>query len=381
MKFVTRIRRFFHRRETLKLFLIVTLFIFLLIIFSSTLILAIEKTKANENGVSSFMDALWWAVVTVSTVGYGDVVPATNVGRIVGIFLILTGFTLFSAFTGLIASIMVEDKLKGASGLKAIKSHQHLVILCWNQTAEVMLKKLNDQSHLVGIVLVGNFDQDFFVDLGAKFPNLDLKYVRGDYTQEEILLKAGIKNASQVILLSDENLDEQAADDRTVIAAQTLRYLSKKVPVTVQLNRNTNMQHLRQLNINNVLISNDVSGHLLANNALTKDFAAFFNAMLTMQNNDIEIGNIPVQFIGKEFVELFMEQYQTSGYQVIGLIREQKDLQISDIFSDDQSAIDSFIKSALENSKIKDKSGHVILNPEKDYIINEFDRMIILKQK
>jgi hypothetical protein len=124
-----------------------------------------------------------------------------------------------------------------------------------------------------------------------------------------------------------------------------------------------------------------VSGHLLANNALTKDFAAFFNAMLTMQNNDIEIGNIPVQFIGKEFVELFMEQYQTSGYQVIGLIREQKDLQISDIFSDDQSAIDSFIKSALENSKIKDKSGHVILNPEKDYIINEFDRMIILKQK
>ncbi|PID27649.1 MAG: hypothetical protein CSB55_08220 [Candidatus Cloacimonadota bacterium] len=381
MKTIAKIKRFFRRKEMFKLLFIVTVFIFFLIILSSTLILAIEKTKSGSSNVNSFMDAFWWSIVTVTTVGYGDVVPSTDTGRIVGIFLILTGFTLFSAFTGLIASMMVEDKMKGASGLKTIKNHGHTVILSWNKTALVMLKKLNDENHFGAIILVGNFDQAFFTDLSAKFPNLDLKYVRGDYTQKEILIKAGIKNASQIILLSDENLAEQAADDRTVIAAQTLRFLSKKVHVTVQLNRNTNLQHLRQLNIENILISDDVSGHILANNALTHDFSSFFNTILTMEETKIQIQEIPSQFTGKSFSELFIDEYQNRNRQVIGLIKDKQDLQISDIFSDDQSAIDSFIKAALENSKIKDKSNRVILNPGKNHVINEYDKMIIMENK
>ncbi len=60
----------------------------------------------NEN-VSSPLDALWWGVVTLTTVGYGDVYPVTAEGRLAGAALMILGITLFAAITGTITSFFV----------------------------------------------------------------------------------------------------------------------------------------------------------------------------------------------------------------------------------------------------------------------------------
>lgn len=64
---------------------------------------------------TSFGDALWWAVVTVATVGYGDVSPITPEGRLAASVLIVVGITLWAAVTGTITSLLIEANSSAAS--------------------------------------------------------------------------------------------------------------------------------------------------------------------------------------------------------------------------------------------------------------------------
>jgi voltage-gated potassium channel len=84
----------------------------LMLIFSSIGILQVE-TAPNSN-ITSAEDALWWAFVTITTVGYGDKFPVTTEGRIIAMMLMTVGVGLFGIFTGFVASLFVEDKKDSA---------------------------------------------------------------------------------------------------------------------------------------------------------------------------------------------------------------------------------------------------------------------------
>ena len=82
-----------------------------------------------KKGASGIVDTLWWALVTITTVGYGDVVPHSVLGRVVGLILMLSGVVLVSMFTATIASIFVERKIKEGEGLESLKQRDHITQL------------------------------------------------------------------------------------------------------------------------------------------------------------------------------------------------------------------------------------------------------------
>lgn len=67
-----------------------------------------------DPAIGTFGDALWWAVATVTTVGYGDVVPESTTGRIVGAALMLTGIGLIPLITSVVVSILVTQRTREA---------------------------------------------------------------------------------------------------------------------------------------------------------------------------------------------------------------------------------------------------------------------------
>jgi voltage-gated potassium channel len=86
----------------------VAIFAILIVVFSSIGILIVEN-DVNSN-IKTAEDAIWWAYVTVTTVGYGDKYPITTEGRFIAIILMTTGVGLFGTFSGFIASWFVKDK-------------------------------------------------------------------------------------------------------------------------------------------------------------------------------------------------------------------------------------------------------------------------------
>ncbi|WP_205834727.1 ion transporter [Microbacterium salsuginis] len=74
--------------------------------FGSLAILAVEEDAEGSN-IASASDALWYTVVTISTVGYGDQFPVTNAGRLIGALIIIVGVGIFGTFTGYLANLFL----------------------------------------------------------------------------------------------------------------------------------------------------------------------------------------------------------------------------------------------------------------------------------
>jgi voltage-gated potassium channel len=86
----------------------VTIISFLIIVSSSISILIVENVP--ESNIKTSEDAIWWAMTTITTVGYGDRYPVTTEGRLIAVVLMVTGVGLFGVFTGYISSIFVKER-------------------------------------------------------------------------------------------------------------------------------------------------------------------------------------------------------------------------------------------------------------------------------
>lgn len=92
------------------------LFIYLVVVGNSVMLCAVTLLYWLEAGLNprihSYMDCLWWGISTITTVGYGDIVPVTFTGKCVGIFLMYTGTILFVSFTGFLVTFWMQGAMK-----------------------------------------------------------------------------------------------------------------------------------------------------------------------------------------------------------------------------------------------------------------------------
>jgi voltage-gated potassium channel len=105
-------------RRAQSTFLTVLLISLLLVVFGATGIMQFEDSP--EANIKSPEDAVWWAVVTVTTVGYGDKFPLSTEGRVIAAILMVAGVGLFGTFSGFVASWFLEAPKTRSEELLAI---------------------------------------------------------------------------------------------------------------------------------------------------------------------------------------------------------------------------------------------------------------------
>jgi voltage-gated potassium channel len=173
-------------------FILITLVLWILTISS---IVYIYEYNAGNKAFSSIFEAIYWGIVTISTVGYGDITPKTKVGKFLASLLISGGIVLVSALTATFSATLINrmNILKG-EGLKMDKLKDHLVICGWSESGEELLEEIirKGLDKEKPIVLITEYDRsELGLDLGKY-----VLYKKGDFTKEKELLEVSVPNAS-----------------------------------------------------------------------------------------------------------------------------------------------------------------------------------------
>lgn len=105
-----------------------------------SLVAAIIEHRVDP-AFDNFGDALWWAVTTVSTVGYGDIVPESNAGRIAASVLMLVGLGLIPTLTSVVVSILIAERSRQEREAQ-LRGFEHVLTLL--ERLETRLDRLED---------------------------------------------------------------------------------------------------------------------------------------------------------------------------------------------------------------------------------------------
>ncbi len=133
-------------------FFSVAMISFVMVVFGSIAILQIEPTSPNAN-IKNGADALWWAFVTITTVGYGDFYPVTTTGRIIAAVLMTAGVGLFGTFTAYVANMFLDqtneenlvdtpDPIDQLERLGSLREAGHLTEIEFETTKAAMIKQI-----------------------------------------------------------------------------------------------------------------------------------------------------------------------------------------------------------------------------------------------
>jgi voltage-gated potassium channel len=149
---IKKIKKFllFFKRENLHRLLII------LLIFITLSTIGVTFFEPSI----SLPRALWWSIVTLTTVGYGDITPSTIGGYIVGIIIMFFGIGILGMFTATIASIFVERKLKEDRGMKSFDFENHIILCQWNHRARDIIHEFRSDSRIgeAPIVLIAEIE-------------------------------------------------------------------------------------------------------------------------------------------------------------------------------------------------------------------------------
>ena len=134
--------------------LFVTIFIGLIILTVGSIAIVLVEAGAPGATITTGFDAIWWSLVTVSTVGYGDEVPVTDWGRIIGIFMLLIGVALFTTTTSYLASTF--------TGKQATKQRDEQIALARENQRQIehLLERIISLEEMIAARLEIDEDQD-----------------------------------------------------------------------------------------------------------------------------------------------------------------------------------------------------------------------------
>ncbi len=258
--------------------LIVSLSILILIIAAGTIgYMTIEGWQ--------FVDALYMTVITISTVGFKEVNQVGAAGRIFTIFLVFTGvgFTLYVAAA--VVQFMVEGRIRIILGRRRLdkkidRLKNHYIICGYGRIGRVLCRHLKRAGIDIGVIekdpeQITAMDED------------GILYIAGEATDENILLKAGIKRAQGLVAAL-------ATDTDNVFLVLTARQLAPEIFIMARSSEETAKIKLRAAGANSVESPYEMGAVSMAHRIIRPTVTSFLDLAFAHKRRDIQMEEIPV---------------------------------------------------------------------------------------
>ncbi len=318
--------------------------------------LYLVEVRDNPN-IATLLDGMWWALVTTTTVGFGDIAPVTGFGRLIGAVMMVAGMFTLALFAGIVGSSLVSSVVSvREEQFRMIDHVNHIVVCGYDQSTHLMLEALRAELDLVKkrVVLFDTHERPR--DVPPEF-----LWVQGDPTKESELDKVRLTHAAAVIVPGERDTSPQAADARSILITFTIRsYLSRQrsdvrrrrfpLYIVVEILDSENVDHARKAGADEVLETRKIGYAMIAHAVGFHGTATAMSRVLMSGHHNVYIGVLPG---GRKepapFGELLMEmQLSKRGGLVVG---------------------------------VRTPDGHEVINPPKDYVLHPGTQLLYLAEQ
>lgn len=258
----------------------------------------------------TLLDAFYMTVITVSTVGYSEIAPLSDNGKLYTAFLIITSFGTFAYAISSITKFVIDGELneffknrKLNSRIEKLTDH---VIICGygrngRQAAQVLKK------HHKRFVVIDN-NLELISNLNHQFSDL---VIHGNSTSDNILIKAGILKAKAIIVTLP-------VDSDNLFIVLTARNLNKKIKIIARASEDSSDKKLKIAGADNVIMPDKVGGAHMASLVMKPDVMEFLEHITDEGDQNMSLDEITLTQVKFKTLKDIQSQ-NTSGATIIGL--------------------------------------------------------------
>ena len=298
------------------------LYAFGFLCFYFLLVTIFYKMEVNASGtqIQNFGDALWWSVVTLTTVGYGDIVPHSEGGRIIGFIFLFLSLGTYAFLIGQISSIMNNIKENRKLGQFGTRFSNHVVIIGWTEFGKSVTDELLGAGRDVAIVTSDKNNVDLIREV---YSTSKVFVLFTDYHNVDQLTKVNIEESSNVFI----NLQDDT-EKLVYILNMKKTYPGLKYVVTLE---NANLKNtFLTAGVTYAISKNELASKLLASYIFEPDVAILNEEILAYADTDEKydmkeykvLENNPYR--DKKYGTVFYDLKKECNVILVGLVKNQE---------------------------------------------------------
>ncbi|RMG60882.1 MAG: hypothetical protein D6713_01635 [Deltaproteobacteria bacterium] len=203
-----------------------------------------------EDSINSLFDSFYFTIVTITTIGYGDVTPTTTAGKLLDIFVIVFGVGTVVVSVQSVFEAVVRKKIEEVLTLpqKRFDGEDHIIVCGYGKVGRALVRRLRDGD--TPFVVVEN-DQERVREMVLK----GIPCIEGDARKEDVLQRAGIEKASLLFAPLD--------DTSNVFVTLTAKLLNPSIRVVAKVEDWANEPKLKKAGADHVISCHDIGAQVM----------------------------------------------------------------------------------------------------------------------
>jgi len=281
--------------------------------------------RVQNPGINSLGDGIWWALVTITTVGFGDITAVTPLGRVVGGVLMIGGMFMLAFFAGIVGHSLLNTVLSVREEQFRMSGYvNHIVVCGYGDGASLLLAGLGDELDLDKTKVLLFADRPRPNSLPPQF-----LWVEGDPSKESELDKARVSHARAMIIVADREQQRTSADAMTILTAFTVRsYMARQKSASVrkrplyilaEILDPENVDHATTAGIDEIVETTRVGYDLITHAVTNPGTGGVMSHIALHTEANLYVGKVPSSVeLPSSYKEVSSTVRETTGAMMIG---------------------------------------------------------------
>jgi voltage-gated potassium channel len=280
--------------------------LWLILFLIATLMVGTFGYAILTKGQYSILDCLYMTVITITTIGYGEIVDLSHntAGRIFTMFIAFSGIGIATYVFSNITALMVEGRLKevfrrSKMGKDIAELRKHYIICSAEDVGFYVANELHTTRRPYVIV---EGDKTRIERASKAFQ--DILFIEGDATENDILLKAGIREAEGLFAVTED-------DNQNLVISLTAKQLNPGVRVSARCNDLKNFEKMKRAGADAVVSPSFIGGMRIVSEMIRPTAVSFLDIMLRDREKNLRVEEIsvPDSFANKPLQSLNLSKY------------------------------------------------------------------------